>query len=395
VRRFLLALILVLLSGCTREGQSPEAPPPEPTRLGLWVLAEGSHRALEHPDRIEALIGNAEALGVTDLFIQVYRGGRSWFPSTHADDGPYRKIRAAHDLDPLPRVIDAAHAKGMRVHAWFNALSLAGNREAPLLERVGRDAVVVDRKGRSMLDYPGLDVPEPDWGWLRMGTPGVWLDPAVPGVIEYLERTVDDLLAVAPHLDGLHLDYIRHALVLPLGPGSRFDVGLDFGYGEDARRRFEAESKRAFARGDAWDAFRRERVGEVVRRLCARLPEGAQCSAAVLPWATRAYLTAMQDFRRWLEEGWLDFAVAMLYTRDDRLLRYTAASLRGGVAGDAVWVGLGTWLFVGDPGRIRAQITAARDVDPSGIALFSYDALTEAPETLRLLTEIPPLAEGP
>jgi uncharacterized lipoprotein YddW (UPF0748 family) len=395
VRWLPLALILILVSGCTREGQSPEAPPPEPIRLGLWVLAEGSHRTLEYPDRIEALVGNAEALGVTDLFIQVYRGGRSWFPSTHADDGPYRKIRAAHDRDPLSRLIEAAHARGMRVHAWFNALSLASNRKAPLLERVGRDAVVVDRKGRSMLDYPGLEIPEPDRGWLRMGTRGLWLDPAVPGVVEYLERTVDDLFAVAPGLDGLHLDYIRHALVLPLSPGSRFDVGLDFGYGPRARRHFEEDSERRFARGDDWDAFRRDRVSDVVRRLCARLPEGAQCSAAVLPWATRAYLTAMQDFRRWLEEGWLDFVVAMLYTRDDRLLRYTAASLRGGTGGDSVWVGLGTWLFVGDPGRIRAQIAAAQAVDPPGVSLFSYDALTEAPETLRLLTEVPPLGEGP
>lgn len=394
------ALILSLLSACSPEGPSvdpdasatapparaaPSPPAPSPRRLGLWVLAEGSHRALEDPARIDALIANAQRLGVTDLFVQVYRGGRSWFPSAYADDTPYRQIRAEHSVDPLERVLEAAHTRGIRVHAWFNALSLASNHDAPLLKNLGPEAVQVDRAGRSLLDYPDLEVPAPERAQLRMGTRGIWLDPAASGVVEYLERTLDDLLTAAPTLDGLHLDFIRHPLVLPLVPGSRFDVGLDFGYGPESLRRFEAESGEPFRRGDRWDDFRRDRVGDVVRRLCARLPAERECSAAVLPWADRAYLTAMQDFRHWLEEGWLSFAVAMAYTRDDRLLRYTTHGLRGGIEGDRIWIGLGVWLLARDPDRVRAQIALARQAKPPGIVLFSYDALTETPETLHAL----------
>jgi uncharacterized lipoprotein YddW (UPF0748 family) len=211
-----------------------------------------------------------------------------------------------------------------------------------------------------------------------MGTPGYWLDPAVPGVVEHLEATVDDLIAAAPDLDGLHLDIIRHPEVLPLLPGSRFDVGLDFGYGEASRARFAREHGR-FERGQAWDDFRRARVDELVRRLNARLPENWEHSAAVIAYADRAYQTMLQDWRRWLEEGWIDFAVAMAYTADDRLLRYQAAELRGGIAGERVWLGLGTWLLIRDPERIARQIAIAQAVAPAGIALFSYDALAEAP----------------
>ena len=380
----ILALAL-LLWGCG-DSSPPPAPAPTPPeqaagkpRLGLWILAEGTHRTLEDPAKVERLIADAVALGATDLFVQLYRAGRSWYPSEHADDAPFRAMLSAQGADPLPGLIERAHAQGLRVHAWFNALSLAGNRQAPLLVKLGREAVLTDRAGRNLLDYPDLEVPPPDRQYLRMGTPGVWLDPAAAGVIEYLEATLDDLVAAAPGLDGLHLDFIRHPLALPIVPGSRFAVGLDFGYGEAARARFERESGEPFGRGAAWDAFRRERVSELVARLKARLPPDWEQSAAVLPWAERAYQSAMQDWRGWIEQGSIDFAVAMAYTRDDAQLRYLAHGLRGGIGGDRVWLGLGTWLFVSEPARVQEQIDLALAVEPAGVVLFSYDAL--APES--------------
>jgi uncharacterized lipoprotein YddW (UPF0748 family) len=102
----------------------------------------------------------------------------------------------------------------------------------------------------------------------------------------------------------------------------------------------------------------------------------------VISYADRAYLTAMQDWRHWLEEGWLDFAVAMAYTRDDALLRYIVGGLRGGVVGERVWIGLGTWLFVDRPARAARQLEMALASAPMGIAIFSYDAIAAAPEAL-------------
>jgi uncharacterized lipoprotein YddW (UPF0748 family) len=339
---------------------------------------------LEDPAKADGLVSDAVAMGATDLFVQVYRAGKSWFPSERADPGPWRAMNEQQDEDPLPRLIVRAHAAGLRVHAWFNVLSLARNREAPLLRSVGPRAVLVDRRGRSLLDYPGFEVPQADREHTRMGTPGVWLDPATPGVIEYVEATLADLVAAAPDLDGLHLDFIRHPMALPLVPGSRF-VGLDFGYGEASVARYEQETGRRFAKGDDWDAFRRARVSEVVRRMRARVPPDWEVSAAVLPWADRAYLTAMQDWRAWLEDGSLDFAVAMIYTRDDRLLRYVSHGLAGGIGGDRVWLGLGTWLFVSDPARTQKQIDLALAAGPAGIALFSYDALVAERPTLEAI----------
>jgi uncharacterized lipoprotein YddW (UPF0748 family) len=192
---------------------------------------------------------------------------------------------------------------------------------------------------------------------------------------------VEELVARLPDLDGLHLDFVRHPLTLPILPGSRFE-GLDFGYGPGSIARFEEETGQRFKPGQRWDDFRREKITELVQGLKARLPPHWEHSAAVLPWADRAYLSAMQDWRRWLEDGQLDFAVAMLYTKDDRILRYVAQGLVGGVGGDRVWLGLGSWLFLAEPERVQRQIDLAAAPSPAGIALFSYDSLAHAPETL-------------
>jgi hypothetical protein len=107
-------------------------------------------------------------------------------------------------------------------------------------------------------------------------------------------------------------------------------------------------------------------VTEVVLRVAsaARAARpGLELSAAVWAYADRAYLSLYQDWRGWLDDGVLDFAVPMAYTRDDRLLRQMARAAIGGVGGPRVWLGLGAWLFAGEPARARAQRAA-------GIALF-------------------------
>jgi uncharacterized lipoprotein YddW (UPF0748 family) len=352
------------------------------------VLCEGSQRVLEHPERIDALLADAGDLGVTDLFVQVYRGGRAWFDSTHADATPYRRIRAEIGADTLARLIDRAHGAGLRVHAWVNALSLAGNRDAPPVRELGRDAVLVDRHGRSILDYPELEVPQPDRRYYRMGTRAVWLDPAAPGVAEHLVATFAELLERYPQLDGLHLDYIRYPDVLPFVPGSRFGVGLDFGYGPRTRARFTAETGLGAPFGESmrnanrWDAWRRDKVTAIVAAIDAaaraRTPR-AQLSAAVWTYADRAYLAQGQDWRGWLDAGLLDFAVPMAYTRDTVLFGYLTESFAGRRDRQRIWIGIGAWLFAKQPERAIEQLRIARASGVGGDVLFSWDAIADSP----------------
>jgi uncharacterized lipoprotein YddW (UPF0748 family) len=396
-----VGLVLACGPGETRDGAPlPDVSPrgsadrAAPPRLALWVLCEGSQRVLEHPERIARLIADARTLGATDLFVQVYRGGRAWFDSSLVDAGPYQAIRAMRG-DTLAELILQAHRAGLRVHAWVNVLSLASRADATLLTELGPAAVQVDRHGRSILDYPGLDIPAPERSYYRMGTPAVWLDPAAPDVAAKLAAVFAELIERYPELDGLHLDYIRYPDVLPFSPGSRFGVGLDFGYGEASRERFrretglEAPFGSSLANANRWDDWRRERVTEVVRRIreaTRRLHADLELSAAVWAYADRAYLAIFQDWRGWLELGLLDFTVPMAYTRDDRLLRYVTLSTTRGIAGERVWIGLGVWLFAREPERALAQWDFVRRANPAGVSLFSYDAMVEARSLWATLT---------
>ena len=343
---------------------------------------------LEHPERVRALLDDARALGATDLFVQVYRGGRAWFDSSHADASPHRAAAQKAGEDPLASLVRQAHAAGLSVHAWVNALSLAQNRDAPIVRKVGKDAVAVDRQGRSLLDYPEYEVPPPERGFYRMGTPGLYLDPAAPGVAAALVATFAELCTRYPDLDGLHLDYIRYPDVLPFSPGSRFGVGLDFGYGARSRERFRAETGREAPFGhnlrnaDAWDAWRREQVDALVRAIAQAARKASPhiaLSAAVWSYADRAYLAIGQDWRRWLEDGSLDFAVPMAYTRDDRLLRYQAQEFAGSPVAARIWIGLGAWLFADEPTGALRQVEIARSAGAPADALFSWDSIADAP----------------
>lgn len=382
-----------MFSACCSDGEPPRGTEPEVpvarvAHRALWVLAEGERRVLEHPERIDELVSDARALGATDLFVQVYRGGRAWYDSALADAAPYQRARAAAGADPLALLLERANAAGLRVHAWVNVLSLAQNPQAPIVAQIGRDAVLVDRHGRSLLDYPGYEVPAPDRAYYRMGTPGLYLDPAAPGVADWLVALFGELVTRYPALAGLHLDYIRYPDVLPFTPGSRFGVGLDFGYGEQSRARFEHETgKRApfessIENAEAWDDWRRNHVSALVREIArtARTQHpGIAVSAAVWSHTDRAYLAVQQDWRAWLEEGSLDFAVPMAYTLDDRLLRYLAEDFAGLRLAGRIWVGLGTWLFASNPQRALAQIQLVQDAGVTDIALFSYDSIASEP----------------
>jgi uncharacterized lipoprotein YddW (UPF0748 family) len=232
-----------------------------------------------------------------------------------------------------------------------------------------------------------------------MGTRGLYLDPGVPEVRERIVTLFRDLVSGHPDLDGLHLDYIRHPGVLPFSPGSRFGVGLEFGYGATSRARYRAETGRpdpiegaapgVVRDANAWDDWRRAQVTTLVEEISAAtraVQPDLILSAAVIAYVDRAYLSLSQDWRQWLETGAIDLAMPMVYTLDDRLLRYQLESFAGWSYGDRVWPGIGVWLFAARPGRALDQLAHVRANGFSGEMLFSDDALAESPALVAALS---------
>ena len=363
--------------------------------VGLWVPAEGQNATFDDPKKILALVERARAAGVTDLYVQMYRSGRAWFPTRLADDSPSRRA----GRDPLAYLLKLSFSstgerRALRIHAWINAFALARNRAAPILRELGPESVLRDLHGRSLLDYPPDG--RPSWAaGFALGTPGIYLDPGHPGVRRRLADIASELVQRYPGLAGIHLDYIRYPYALPISPGSRFFPRLDFGYGRVSAERFRAETghsvpangvQRSTAEHQVWDDWRRlqvtETVREVDRAIRARRP-AIRLSAAVLPWADRAYLSAFQNWRGWLQAGLLDKAVLMNYTRNEELAlqisrgasAWRLASEENGGRKGQVLIGLGAYLFGEDPGPVWRQWRGALRSGVDGVVLFSYDTI--------------------
>ena len=77
----------------------------------------------------------------------------------------------------------------------------------------------------------------------------------------------------------------------------------------------------------------------------------------------------------------------MIYTLDDRLFRYQVAMFASAHDGDRIWAGMGSWLFATRPARAVEQVAIARREGAVGDALFSYDAIADAPPLMSALAE--------
>jgi uncharacterized lipoprotein YddW (UPF0748 family) len=183
--------------------------------------------------------------------------------------------------DPLAFAIDACHARGMELHAWFNVNRVwtAGDPPASTPEHVARA-------------HPS---------WVRRYGTDLWLDPGIPAAREYTVQVAEELVRDYD-IDGLHLDYCRY-------PDRDFD---------------DAATWRSFGEGENRDTWRRGNINALVRemyRRCTGIRPGLQVGSAPigiyesLPgargWEGRN--AVYQDSREWMRGGYQDYVVPQVY----------------------------------------------------------------------------------
>ncbi|MDP8246683.1 MAG: family 10 glycosylhydrolase [Candidatus Tritonobacter lacicola] len=354
---------------------------------GLWVECQGSNDTLVSKEKISGMFNRAASSNINAVFLQVHRGNKAWFRSSFADSGPCESFRKKYGIDPLTFSIEEAHARGIEIHAWVNVYRILKNMRAPILKRIGRGAITCDGKGKSLLSYPPKKLPDG----------GYWLDPGDGRVNEYLLKLVGELAGRYPKLDGIHLDFVRYPSPGSSGAGSLFSGGNDFGYGTRAVAAFKAKSglnplkmKKNRENCELWDGWRRDRVTDFVRAAGRRLRKinpKMQLSAAVFASAGRAYSEYFQDWRRWMEDGLLDFVAPMNYTIDSRMMKYRTKVAVSSAGGRRACIGLGAYLLTNKPSALLAQIRDVRSLGAGGVILFSYDAMLKRQSIFSLLKQ--------
>jgi uncharacterized lipoprotein YddW (UPF0748 family) len=337
-------------------------------RKGLWIEAEGEVRPFSDKKEFNKLIKTLHKYSFTDIYIQVYRNGKSWFPSSISDETPYiRNIEKG--FDPIPLLIRYCKAHNIRVHAWINVFRMG--ESAPFLKRAGVSTVLHDIHGRSLLETKGEGVPG-----CRPDTPGIWLDPSHREVRRNALFVIRDLIKLYPELSGIHFDYIRYPFPFA-GQGETKEKYCSRFVNTETLQKLG--SQRAMLSAHQAD-FNLEELNndhsitdflKIVRHYVDKKAPHLEMSAAVLSNVERAIKYGKQDWPLWLRMGLLDTVVTMNYTTDaERFLREARES--SNFAKGKVLIGLGAWLSLSKPDILYRDLKNIRNLSSQGVVLFSY-----------------------
>lgn len=337
---------------------------------GVWMV----RTALTSPQAVDRAVDEAYRAGANALFVQVRGRGDAFYVSQLA---PRSELigRQFPAFDPFERTIAQARARGMAVHAWFNVLLSANfsQRLPPghVLSQHPDWAMVPRRAARRALTADPRGMP-----WLAKETynpgdvEGQYLSPSAPGVGEYLEAAVRELMQRYP-VEGFHLDFIRY-------PSRDYDY---------SRHALEGFARTLVAPGDlatapdrnvaAWDEYRRSVLTRLAVRLSAAAREarpGVVVSAAVVPDEATAISHKFQDWPDWGVRRVVDALCPMAYSADSRVFRGQVEQARERLGGRApVWAGVGAYRL--DAAGIVEKVRIAREAGAAGSVLFSHESL--------------------
>jgi uncharacterized lipoprotein YddW (UPF0748 family) len=390
------ALAIGALSGGIHAAQTAPA-----ELRGLWVL----RTSLESPEAIRRMVASASQNGFNTLFVQVRGRGDAYFTRGIEFRAPGLSSQP-EGFDPLAETLARAHETGLRVHAWINVNLVSSAAELP----ASREHVIYEHPEWLMVprelapELLPIDVRSPEYlgrlaRWTRANASaveGLYVSPVHQDAVAHVTNVVSDLVTRYA-VDGVHLDYVRY----PAG---------DFDYGRAAMTAFEADIRPRIAASERtrvealqaldpfawteafpaeWRLFRQSRLTALVTRLRSTVKSirsSAVVSAAVVPDAEAALLDKLQDWRTWLENGFIDALCPMAYTQEPSVFAAQIADVQALAAGRPVWAGIGAY-------RLSARetidnISTARRLGVNGIVLFSYDSLISPPNGTEYLAAV-------
>jgi uncharacterized lipoprotein YddW (UPF0748 family) len=336
---------------------------------GVWVV----RTALTSPAGVDQVVDRASDAGFNTLLVQVRGRGDAFYNSQILPRSALLR-GAARDFDPLGRLLDRAHSRGIAVHAWINVL-LSADFGQPLPARhelllhpewmmIPRSvaAVALHASGVARRQLVREAARDSD-------AEGFYLSPWAEGVGQHLEAIVRELVGTYA-VDGVHLDFIRY-------PGPEYDYShsalVAFRPGRAGRELLAAPR----VEPQAWDAQRCAGVSVLAARLAAvarQTRPGVRVTAAVVPDRATALSQKSQDWAAWLAQGTLDAVCPMIYTTDDRIFRREVEDARSAAGPDKeVWAGVGAFRLSMD--GVIDKLRLARAAKAEGVVLFSHEFL--------------------
>jgi uncharacterized lipoprotein YddW (UPF0748 family) len=382
-----LPICLLIAAIAAQIGVSLSAAARDDEVRALWVR----HTSLDSPDAIRKMVASAATAGFNTLFVQV---------GANADARPQR------EFDAIGETLMQAHAAGLRVHAWVDVALVAGVDELPS----ARDHVVYRHPEWLMVpraiaaELLAVDSHSPDYvgrlaRWTRTNgarVDGLYVSPLQPDAAAQVAEMVRNLVRRYA-IDGVYLDHVQY-------PGDDFDysrrsVDVFRAFMRSQllpveRQRIDAiEAIDPFAYPnefpDQWRLFRQSQLTALVARLRSTVKAArpdAIVSAAVTADAASAAQEKLQDWRTWLDNGFLDALCPIASGTDSVQFAAQVAQVHAIAGVRPVWAGIGANRL--SQRETLDDIVSARRAGAQGVILFSYDSLISPPKGTEYLSAI-------
>ncbi|MEZ4777629.1 MAG: family 10 glycosylhydrolase [Bacteroidia bacterium] len=289
MRIYLTIILLTILLSC----QPPAENRPAPTR-GVWLTnvdseAMFSRQGLE--DAVDLCVKN----GFNTIFAVTWNRSHTLYPSKIMEE----RFGVAIDpkltgRDPLQELIEIAHAKGIKVFAWFEFGFSSSYQED--------DGGMIIRKYPhwAAIDTSGNIVSKNGFQWMN------GFDPKVQDfLLSLLKEVVENY-----EVDGIQGDDRLPALPSEAGYDSLTVSMYQAAHGGNLPPRNTLDT--------AWVSWRADKMNDFMQRIHAELkaadPEVIiSMSPSIFPWSKEQYL---QDWPKWVREGWIDMVCPQVYRYD-------------------------------------------------------------------------------
>ncbi|MGQ5290116.1 glycoside hydrolase family 10 protein [Pectobacterium actinidiae] len=265
-------------------------------------VSSPASRVTQQQDALKAKLDKLKNLGINTVFFQVKPDGTALWPSKILpwSDMLTGNIGEDPGYDPLQFMLDEAHKRGMKVHAWFN----------PYRVSVNTKSTTVTELNRTLSQNPAsVFVLHRDW--IRTAGDRFVLDPGIPEARSWITSIVAEVVARYP-IDGVQFD--------------------DYFYAESSGSMLnDAETFKKYGQGFGSKAdWRRhntqlliEQVAHTIKQLKPDVEFGVSPAGV---WRNRshdaagsdtrgaaAYDEAYADTRLWVQKGLLDYIAPQIY----------------------------------------------------------------------------------
>ncbi|MBL0906879.1 glycoside hydrolase family 10 protein [Pectobacterium carotovorum] len=265
-------------------------------------VSSPASRITQQQDALKGKLDKLKSLGINTVFFQVKPDGTALWPSKILpwSDMLTGNIGEEPGYDPLQFMLDEAHKRGMKVHAWFNPYRVSVNTKS---------ATVTELNSTLSQNPASVFVLHRDW--IRTAGDRFVLDPGIPEARSWITSIVAEVVAHYP-IDGVQFDdyFYAESSGSMLNDGETFKkYGQGFGSKADWRRHNTQ--------------LLIEQVSRTIKQLKPDVEFGVSPAGV---WRNRshdaagsdtrgaaAYDEAYADTRLWVQQGLLDYIAPQIY----------------------------------------------------------------------------------